>query len=55
MVLVICTTSLRFAQLMYRPLRVFKTKLVPKLWYVYTLNICHYDVHEVSIMDGRVQ
>ena len=23
--------------------------------YVHTLNICHYAVHEVSVMDGRLQ
>ena len=52
-VLVICTTSFRVVQLMYRPLRMFKTTLGAIYCYVYTLNMCHYAVHEVSVMHER--
>ena len=40
---------------MDRPLRVFKTTLGPTLCYVYTPNIYHCAVDEVSVMDGRFQ
>ena len=38
---------------MYRLQRVLKTTLGPTLCYVYMLNIYHYAVYEVSVMDGR--
>ena len=52
MVLVICTTSFRVVQLMYSPLRVFETTVGKILCYVYMLSICHYAVHEVSVING---
>ena len=52
-VLVICTTSFRVVQLIYRLLRVFESTLGKTLCYVYTLNIYHHAVHEVYIIDGR--
>ena len=54
-VLVICTTSLRVVQLMYKPLRLFKTTLGPTLHYVHTLNVCHDALHDLSAMEGRFQ
>ena len=37
---------------MYSPLRVFETTVGEILCYVYTLSLCHYAVHEVSVING---
>ena len=37
---------------MYSPLRVFETTVGKILCCVYKISICHYAVHEVSVMDG---
>ena len=31
----------------------FETNVKKTMRYVYKLNICHYAVHELSLMDGR--
>ena len=54
-VLVICTTSFRFVQLMYRPLEGFLTTLERTLHYVHTLNVGHDALHTVSVMEGRLR
>ena len=48
-------TYLNVVQLMYALVWVFKRTLGATVFYVYTPNICHYDVHEVSVMVGRFQ
>ena len=50
-VLVICTTSFRVVQFMYRPLLVFESTLGKTLCYIYTLNVCYDALHDVSVMD----
>ena len=54
-VLVICTTSFRFVQLMYRPLQGFLTTLEQTLHYVHTLNVGHDALHTVSVMEGSLR
>ena len=46
-------TSLRVAQLMYRPLRGFQTPLGPTLCYVRMLNAIHHTPHGVSVIESR--
>ena len=53
-VLVICTTSFRFVQLMYSPLQGFLTTLDRTLHYVHTLNVSHDAVYEVGVMEARL-